>query len=148
MLADASGISGVATDGQKREWKVLNSDTRGNASTVLRGQIDYGQNRLWSAYDDPKLQVFRKKKVVDVSQQYLLEGFNDGMAVLQAVLQAGGPVNNRFALWFVRLTNPNPVLVRVLPFGTKDFSDIRDAIFITNGEVPNAALNTTQQAEL
>jgi hypothetical protein len=69
-----------------------------------------------------------------------LTGFTDGMAVLRDCQQ-----NNEFQDWFTRLAG---IVVRYLPYGTQDFTKIRENIFLGQGEVAGVALDATQEAEL
>jgi hypothetical protein len=130
------GITGVSIMGQDYEWGV--SNIPGSASIGRIDSLTYYQNRLWFAIEG------RQKTPIAVSRQYLLQGFADGMSVLQTCQQ-----NGDFNVWFGRLNN---VLVRYLAYGTSDFKRIRSKIFIDQllerAPAPGAALADTQEAAL
>lgn len=106
----------VNFDPSKRKWIV--TDRAGSASISWESQDEYFQNRLWRWL--PNYQ----KQLVRVVNNDLLSGFADGMTVLKAEVTQ---VTSAFIAWFARL---NDVLVRVLPYSTTDFTNIRNSIFI------------------
>jgi hypothetical protein len=136
LLGSKGGITGISFMGQEATWVVKDAALPGKAFLEREYPTVYYQNRLWFAVDG------RQKKTIAVSRRYLLQGFADGMSVLQACQQ-----NNEFQAWFARLNN---VLVRYLTYTTGKFREIRNNIFI--GQLgtanPGAPLNTTQDTKL
>lgn len=128
------GITGLDTQGVDYDWAVRN--VRGSASIVRQDEALYKQNRLWIALEG------RQKTPIGVSRRYLLEGFADGMKVLQYCQQ-----NGKFNVWFGRL---NDVVVRYLAYATLDFKGLRAGIFINQlqGNNPRAALDVIQETKL
>lgn len=131
LLGSNSGITGISLNTQDSFWTVLRPANPGAAAMRLDYPTVYYQNRLWFAVPN------RQKSTIGVSKRYLLQGFIDGMGVLQACQQ-----NNDFQNWFQRLNN---VIVRYIPYPTPTFKKVRDNTFLDN---PGGVLNTVLQEQL
>jgi hypothetical protein len=134
LLDTHGGITGINIDAQDFVWRVKNPNS-GKAGLKREYKDKYYQNRLW------RVPAVGRKQIVPVDRPNLVRGFNDGMAVLRA-----GQENADFDDWFKRLDN---VLVRYLPYATKDFKKVSSQIFIDQVmEQPGVTLDEAQKKYL
>ncbi|MDV3457681.1 DUF4135 domain-containing protein [Sphingomonas sp. HF-S4] len=117
LLGGFGGINGITVEGQDSLWRVANGNVAGGAYMEREYPTFYYQNRLW------RVQTGGQQRTVPVDQPNLIEGFNDGMAVLSAAQAA-----NDFNGWFARLAN---VTVRCLPYPTSTFKNLLIRALIT-----------------
>lgn len=106
------GINGGLTDhtlSVEGKWDFCITETATEKYYDLHRptQTESQANRLCTAKSN------RNPEVVDIDRLSLLQGFNDGMNVLQTA-----QAKRRFDVWFKRLNN---VVVRYTPFGTDLF---------------------------
>ena len=121
-INDTGGITGSHLNDQDFHWALRVLRTSGLQCLIEDYKDKYYQNRLWI--------VRSSRSVVPVSPFWLLEGFTNGMAVLQAAEQ-----QSDFQAWFTRLNN---VVVRYLPYDTTKFKAVRRIIYLDTPDSANS----------
>lgn len=117
---------------QNFHWVVDDINTPGGAYIDREYENQTEANRLYAwAYNGAR-------RLVPINNFYLLQGYNDGMQVLQAA-----QVALDFDPWFVRLNNN--VVVRYLPFPTSTFKQVVTQAYIERvmGNPPGQAYPAT-----
>lgn len=131
------GITGANNPAEDWVWRLdITAPPMPPAVDLVKAYvIKEFQNRLYA--------LRPAKKIVPVNAFLLLQGLRAGMDALRAIQPGLAP-------WFLRLNN---VLVRVLPYGTQTWRDVRQAVYASSLALPgpvqvNQAVQDSLQFQL